>query len=121
MTVREAAAALGGRIAVGDAEASRDVQGGYVSDLLSDVIAHAPEGALWVTLQRHSNVVAVAVLKGLAGIVLVNGREPEPDTIARASQEHVVIVTTPLNAFDAVGVLYGRGVRGRPSPEGVHA
>jgi hypothetical protein len=121
MTVREAAAALGGQIAVGDADASREVQGGYVSDLLSDVMANAQEGALWVTLQRHSNVVAVAVLKGLAGIVLVNGRAPEPDTITRATEEHVVIITTPLDAFDAVGMLYVRGVRGRPSPEGVHA
>jgi hypothetical protein len=116
MTVREAAAAIGGRIAVGGAEASRDVAGGYVSDLLSDVIAHAPEGALWVTLQRHSNIVAVAVLKGLAGIILVNGREPEPDAIARAAQEHVVIVTTPLEAFDVAGALFARGVRGRSSP-----
>ena len=121
MSVRDAAEALGGRIAVGDADASREVLGGYASDLLSDVIAHAQEGVLWVTLQRHSNIVAVAVLKGLAGIVLVNGREPEPDTIARASAEHVVIITTPLDAFDAAGVLYARGVRGRSSPEGVHA
>lgn len=121
MTVRDVAEALGGRIAVGEKDASRSVLGGYVSDLLSDVIANAHEGALWITLQRHSNIVAVAVLKGLAGIVLINGREPEPETVARAAAEHVVIVSTPLDAFDAVGVLYAQGVRGRRSPEGVHA
>jgi hypothetical protein len=31
----------------------RTVEGGYVSDLLSDVIAGAKEGDLWLTLQVH--------------------------------------------------------------------
>ena len=38
----------------GDAEITR----GYVSDLLSDVLGKATEGALWVTLQSHPNVIA---------------------------------------------------------------
>jgi hypothetical protein len=121
MTIREAAKALGGTMAVDQAEAGREIQGGYASDLLSDVIAHAQEGDIWMTLQRHVNIVAVAVLKGLSGIVLVSGREPEADTVARAREEHVPIVTTPLDAFNAIGVLYTQGVRGRRSPEGVHA
>lgn len=121
MTVRETASVLGGRIAAGEADASRQVLGGYACDLLSDVIANAQDGDLWVTLQRHTNIVAVAVLKNLAGIVLVNGREPEPETIARAAEEHVPIVTTPLQTFEAVGVLHALGVRGRRNPESVHA
>ena len=121
MTVREVAAALRGTVAVGEADLGRTVTGGYVSDLLSDVIAHAQEGVLWITLQKHSNIVAVAHLKSLAGVVLVGGRTPEPDTIARAAEEHVPIITTPLDAFDAAGVLYALGVRGKNHAERVHA
>lgn len=121
MTVREAAEALDGKVAVGESDAGREVLGGYVSDLLSDVIAHAREGDLWITLQKHPNIVAVAHLKGLAGVVLVNGREPEPDTLARAAEEHVPIVTTSLEAFEVAGTLYSRGVRGRGRSESVHA
>ncbi|MCK7477074.1 MAG: PHP domain-containing protein [Candidatus Moduliflexus flocculans] len=54
----------------------RPVLGGYAGDLLSDVIGHGRKGDLWLTIQVHPNVVAVAVLKDLAAIVLVNGREP---------------------------------------------
>ena len=50
------------------------VTGGYVSDLLSDVIANSRQGDLWVTLQIHLNIVAVASLKEIAGIVIVGGR-----------------------------------------------
>lgn len=67
----------------------REVTGGYASDLLSDVIAHSKEGNLWITLQIHQNIVGVANMKDLAGIVLVNNREPEPETLEKAEAELV--------------------------------
>jgi hypothetical protein len=64
-------------------------------------------------MQRHVNTVAVAQLKNLAAIVIVNGRQPEPDMLARAAEHRVAVVTTPLAAFDAAGRLFGAGLRGR--------
>jgi hypothetical protein len=92
---------------------SREVSGGYASDLLSDVMAHAGKDYLWVTLQIHQNIVAVAVLKELAGIVIVNGRQPEQETLAKAESEGVPILGTQLATFEIVGRLYGLGLRGR--------
>jgi hypothetical protein len=88
------------------------VTGGYASDLLSDVLAHADDGALWVTLHIHQNIVAVASHKGLAGIILVQGRQPEKDTIARAEEENIPIMVSELPAFELVGRLYKAGIRG---------
>jgi hypothetical protein len=92
---------------------SREVTGGYVSDLISDVIGNAKEGFVWITFQVHLNIVAAASLKGLAGIILVNNRRPLPETLHRASEENVVIMTTPLPAFEIVGRLYTLGLRCR--------
>jgi hypothetical protein len=112
MTVTELARLVEGT-AVGTAAAvAREARGGYVSDLLSDVMANSQEGDVWVTVQRHLNTVAVAQLKGLAGIVIVNGRQPEPDMLARAAEHDVAVVVTPLPAFDVAGRLYGAGLRG---------
>jgi hypothetical protein len=116
MTVDDIAAVLDGTLVAGAPEGARLAAGGYVSDLLSDVIANAREGDVWITLQRHVNVVAVAQLKSLAAIVLVNGRLPETDTAARADQERIPIVSTRLTAFDAAGRLYATGLRGRGTP-----
>ena len=116
MTVAEAAKKLNGTVTGVQADTSREVLGGYVSDLLSDVMTNAQEGDLWVTLQKHPNIVAVAHVRGLAGVVLINGRQPEPETVARAIEEHVPIVSTSLSAFEAVGILYGLGVRRRRNP-----
>jgi len=87
-----------------------DVAGGYVSDMLSDVMGNAPEGALWITLQKHQNIVAVAVMKSLAAVVLVKGRQPDEDTLSRAKEEDVVLLKTPLSAFEVVGKLYALGL-----------
>jgi len=96
----------------GESVLMTEVRGGYASDLLSDVIAHAQQGDLWVTLQTHQNIVAVASLKGLAGIVLVNGREPEADTLQKARKENIALLVSASPSFEVIGRLYGLGLSG---------
>jgi hypothetical protein len=113
MTVADIAGLVEGSVIGPAAAAGRDVRGGYASDLLSDVMANAQDGDAWITMQRHVNTVAVAQLKNLAAIVIVNGRQPELDMVARAAEHEVAIVTTPLSAFEAGGRLFEAGIRGR--------
>jgi hypothetical protein len=84
----------------------KEVSGGYASDLLSDVIANAKKGNIWITLQIHPNIVGVATLKELAGIIIVNAREPEAETLKKAEQENIPIMVTELPAFEIIGKLY---------------
>lgn len=84
----------------------QDVTGVYVSDLLSDVMANSKEGNIWITLQTHLNIVAVAGLKTMAGIIIVNNRQPEKEIIEKAESEKIAIMTTSLPAFEVAGKLY---------------
>lgn len=84
----------------------KHVTGCYISDLLSDVMANSKDGELWITLQTHPNVVAVAVIKGISGIIITNGRSPEPDTVKKAEAENITILTTPKTTFEIAGLLY---------------
>ena len=110
--VRELVETLGLGVKVGEEKLDSAVEGGYVSDLLSDVIAHSRRGDLWITLQVHQNIVAVAALKELAGIVVIGGKEPAEETIEKAKEENVVVLTSPLPAFELSGRLYEMGLRG---------
>ena len=89
-----------------------EVTGGYSSDLLSDVLANSREGELWITLQVHMNIAAVASMKGLVGIVLVGGREPEEGTIEKAEEEGIPVMVSRLPAFELIGRLHDLGIRG---------
>ena len=112
MTLSDLAARLDLKIYTAGIPLERPVHGGYASDLLSDVIGHGRKDDIWVTMQIHPNIVAVAVLKELAGIVLVNGREPAAETLEQAAREGVPVLGTRLGAFELVGRLYGLGVKG---------
>ena len=85
---------------------NQTVTGGYASDLLSDVIANSKAGQVWVTMQAHVNIVAVAVLKDLAGIILVQGKKPSEETVKKAKEEKVAIVVSDLPAFETAGRIY---------------
>ena len=91
---------------------NKEVSGGYASDLLSDVIANSKKDNIWITLQIHQNIVGVASLKELAGIIIVNGREPEEDALIKAEEENIPIMLTKLPAFEIAGRLYNLGIRG---------
>ena len=83
-----------------------EVQNGYTGDLLSDVMANSKEGDLWITRQVHQNIIAVAVLKEHAGIVLVQGAEPSKDTLAKAVEENIPVMGTDLPGFEIAGKIY---------------
>jgi hypothetical protein len=84
----------------------REISGGYVSDLLSDVMGNAAEDEVWITLQTHENVVAIASLKDLAAVIFVKGLEPDEDSLARSREEGVLLLGTSMGTFEMAGRLY---------------
>lgn len=93
-----------------DRLAEKEVTGGYACDLLSYVMAKAKEGNLWLTVQGHPNIVAVASLVNLAGIVVTEGSKIDPATMEKADQEGIPLLTTPLATYEVAGRLYALGV-----------
>jgi serine kinase of HPr protein (carbohydrate metabolism regulator) len=84
----------------------REIKGGYCSDLLSDVMGNACEGDLWITLQVHKNIIAVASLKECAAIVLVKGLKCQPDVAELSEKENIPILSSDLSAFELAGKVY---------------
>lgn len=113
MIVTELAAKLALRPLTPEVTPSTEqVTGGYVSDLLSDVLANAPRGGVLVTVQVHLNVIAVAVHAELAGVIFALDRVPDESVRAKAVAEGIPLYTTEESAFDVAGRLYEFGLRG---------
>jgi len=94
------------KVFCGEAGLNNEVTGGYVSDLLSDVMGNASEGELWVTLQTHQNVIAIASLKELAAVLLVKEFEPDEESVKYSNEEGIPVLGTSLGAFEISGKLY---------------
>ena len=110
MKLNEIIEKLSFEVKVGADHLDTEVTGGYASDLLSDVLANSEEGDIWITLQTHQNIVAIASIKELAGIVLVNSREPTEETVSKAEEEDIPIMISSLPAFELIGRLYEMGI-----------
>lgn len=106
MTVREIAEKLNLRVFSGAEGLDREVSGGYVSDLLSDVMGFAKDGSVWVTLQTHKNVMAIATLKELAAVIIVKGFEPEDDAKEVSDEEGIPILGSGEQTFELTGRIY---------------
>lgn len=106
MTVSDLVKELGLKVFSGEKGLDRQVTGGYVSDLLSDVMGSAQENQVWITLQVHQNVMAIASLKDMAAVILVKGFQPNENTIRHSNSENIPILGTELNTFEITGKLY---------------
>ncbi len=106
MTVGDVVKALELKVLSGADGLDREVTGGYVSDLLSDVMGNADAGEIWITLQTHKNVMAIASLKDLAGVILVSDHEPDDNTAQQSDEENIPVLGTSLSAFEITGKLY---------------
>jgi hypothetical protein len=86
-------------------------RGGYVSDLLSCVIAGAQPGNIWVTLQAHMNVVAVAALREVSVVIITENSQPEVDVIAKANEQNVILLASKEPSYEVVGQLWELGIQ----------
>lgn len=88
---------------------------GYASDLLSCVMSGAAKESVWVTLQAHINIIAVATLLDLTAIIITEGAMPDEATLAKANEEEITLLSTDLPTFAVVGKLWEMGMRCKAS------
>ncbi len=106
ITVADLVKEFGLEVFCGADKIQSPVKGAYSSDLLSDVMGKAKEGDVWITMQTHRNIIAVASLKEMAAILIVNGGRPEPETVATAASEGIILLGTNDRAFTTCGKMY---------------
>lgn len=86
------------------------VEGIDSCDLLSWVMAKGKKGNLWITVQTHTNSVAVASLLEMSGIIVPDGIEVEKETIDKAEEEKMAILSTKMSPYEIFKCLYEMGI-----------
>ncbi len=106
MTLAELARSLGFEVVTDKINMDREVRTGYTSDLLSDAIANIEEDSVWITMQRHVNILGVAKLKEAVAIVIPRSLQLEESLIAKAREEGIAILRGPQTSFEISGMIY---------------
>jgi predicted transcriptional regulator len=98
------------KVAAGNSGLDREIRDGYCGDLLSEVMGHAPEGCAWMTVQGHQNIIAVAVLRNMAAIIITGGQTPDNETMKKADEEGIPVLQWPDSSYSLAGRLFNSGV-----------
>jgi hypothetical protein len=110
MTVNDLVQRFGLKVVAGEKGLDRRVEDGYCGDLLSEIMGNAPAGCVWLTIQGHQNIVAVAVLRDMAAIIVTGGQKPDDETRQKADQEGIPILLWPESSYQLAGPLYSIGI-----------
>lgn len=97
---------IGCEILTGTVNLDKEIKNGYVSDLLSDVIGNIKENSIWITIQRHINILGVAKLKDVIAILIPRNLQIEENIIEKAREEKIAILRDPRSAFELSGIIY---------------
>ncbi|HZJ56909.1 MAG TPA: hypothetical protein VFD89_01575 [Clostridia bacterium] len=100
-------------VLVGEEFLNRPIKSGYCGDLLSRVMARGPRNGVWITVQTHVNIIAIASLMEISCIIIPEDISVDPNTIEKADEEEIVIISSPLTSFELSGRLYGMGIGNR--------
>ena len=104
MTISEFAEKIGAQILVMP-DPDAEITGGYCGDLLSWVMGRADEGQVWITIMTNINILAVATLSGISGILLTENVEIGDDVLKKAEEQGINIIRTAMSTYDAALAL----------------
>lgn len=105
MTVKELVEKLNLEVVAGP-DLEKEIDGAYIGDLLSNVMARAEQKNLWLTVQGHQNVVAVALLVELSAVILVEDFDYEKNAVQRACKKGVNLLKATNKSYDLASKLY---------------
>jgi predicted transcriptional regulator len=88
----------------------RDITGVFISDMMSDAMANAKSGNLWITIQTHKSIIPAANLVDVAAVIITSGKTVPQDTVELADKHSIALLSTGLPTFELVGKLYGLGI-----------
>ncbi|MFH0982529.1 MAG: DRTGG domain-containing protein [Planctomycetota bacterium] len=97
--------------ALNNFDGGKEIEGVYISDMVSDIITGAKAGGVLVTLQTHKSLIAAANLADVAAIVFVRGRKPADDCVALAQKAGIGLFSTDADTWTFATRMYQLGVR----------
>ena len=89
----------------------REIEGVYISDMVSDIITGAKANGILVTLQTHKSLIAAANLVDVAAIVFVRGKQPAGDVVQLANKAGIGLFVIDVDTWSFAMRLHELGIK----------
>lgn len=111
MTLKEVVEHVHGTVLCGEDSLDREVQLGFASDLMSDVLTLLADDILLITGLSNNQAIRTAEMSDILQILFVRNKKPTKTMIDLAKEHGITIITTPYSMFRASGLLFGKGLQ----------
>ena len=89
----------------------REIEGVYISDMVSDIITGAKANGILVTLQTHKSLIAAANLVDVAAVFFVRGKKPGSDVVELAGKAGIGLFVTDIDTWSFAVKLIEMGIK----------
>ena len=110
MTLREVVNLLNGTVYLGENRLDEEVETGFASDLMSDVLT-LKDTPMLITGLCNVQTIRTCDMATLDIVVFVRNKKPTPDMVELAEDNDMVLIATSYSMFRAVGMLYEAGIK----------
>ncbi|MCU4176025.1 DRTGG domain-containing protein [Carboxylicivirga sp. N1Y90] len=111
MKIREIAEILDARVVCGEESIDRDINCGFASDLMSDVLTLDSEHLALITGLANMQVVRTAEMADVNCIVFVRNKIVSPEMREVAAENDMVLLECKYSMFNTIGMLFQAGLQ----------
>lgn len=111
MKVREILKTVNGRLKSGENLLDLEIDYGFSSDLMSDVLTTTSDHLSLITGLANAQVIRTAEMSDISLIVFVRGKRVAKDMISLAKENDIAIIETSLSMFKTSGILFNAGLK----------
>lgn len=110
MQVSEICQLLSAKIICGEEHASANIERGYSSDLMSDVLTLDTDHLLLITGMCNLQTIRTSEMADIRFIVFVRNKKVTDEMLALAKENNLCLLESPFTLFKASGILYQAGL-----------
>lgn len=111
MKLKEVATILNATISAGAERLDEEVEMGYSSDLMSDVLTLDTDNLVLITGLVNLQAVRTAEMADIRVIVLARNKKASKEMLKLASENQMCILESPYSLFKSSGLLFQAGLK----------
>ena len=111
MKLQDILEVLDGQVVCGKERLNEEVDSGFASDLMSDVLTLQTNNMVLLTGLANVQTIRTAEMADIYCIVFVRKKKASPEIIKLARENNQVIIESPYSMFKSAGILYKAGLK----------
>ncbi len=111
MILKEIAELLEAEVFCKVEDLEKEITCAFGSDLISDILMCTKEPTILLTGLTNPQVVRLADMIDLQGIIFVRGKKPPVELVEMAAERGLPMISTAFTLYKSSGILYNSGLR----------